>query len=191
MEIGTSAKRVQETIERLPGVGSISVKIIHGIDMIDYSITFVENIAPVSVVIISGATLDDDSFRVCAKSTSSCVEGTLSHGCESPMTTTGTIPTQTFEVELNNAATNYSEFRNIISNLVQSSATYGGFGVRVAAVNSRGVENACQAVFNKLMNIPDSPSMVELVRDPSSTSALILYFIADSYPEETYAFICH
>jgi hypothetical protein len=184
LEVGASAKSVQETVEALAGVGGVAVEIIHGTDTVDYSLTFLDNIAPVNVVTISGSSLSLDSFCVCAKSTNTCVMGTLSQGCEASITSVGTIVTQTIEVQLDDATTNETEFRQSVTNLVQDSAINDGFGVRVYAVNSRGAGNACQAVFDKPMNVPDSPSMVELTRDPSSPSALIVYFTADLYPED-------
>jgi len=67
-----------------------------------------------------------------------------------------------------------SPYSHEIKGLVQSSSNPNGFGVRVLAGNSQGFGPACPDVSPKPMAAPDPPAVVELARDTSCASSLII-----------------
>jgi PA14 domain./Fibronectin type III domain./Filamin/ABP280 repeat. len=176
LKVGSNHELISETIQSILGVGRVSVNQIDTNDSIDYVITFIENVAPVNVIQISNHSfIPRNSYCVCARALDYCVDGSYELGCNSLMSKVGNISTSHIEALTSEIVTNGTYFQRSISNLIQSSAIKDGFGVRVSAMNSRGLGNPCQTVYAKPQSRPEMPIEVRLMRDPSSISSLLIY----------------
>ncbi len=183
ISVGSTADNLKGVLQSLPGVGSLSVSMIRLANEIEYSITFLEDTSPVSVLTVEGTQFATSSFCVCAQGSSSCIQGTYG-SCDPGSTQSSTITTTSVEVPVGNIISKDEHFKRSIPNLVQSSDIDNGFGVRVSAVNSRGVGNACAAVYGKPHSVPLPPTDIEIVRNPSSAGTLRIYFTKVTYPED-------
>lgn len=79
---------------------------------------------------------------------------------------------------------NKTKFSALIDKLSQGSGISNGFGFRVSAFNSKGIGKPSEAVFVKPKGRPLPPENIELIRDASSTSAILLYFTHVIHPED-------
>ena len=189
-----SDKSLEEIIERLPGVGDVTVNSYasNGVISSSWAVTFLTNTGNVDDLVLNTQALilstnNGDTMTVCvngAVSSSgslSCIALDSKQGnstlYDGGMSGQNTYKSVSMEIGSN------THYTYVIDDVDQTSAKINGYSIRVYATNSDGHRSIpTKALSLKPMAVPIKPKFAEVVRAAGSDNSLMVYWSFIPYP---------